>query len=81
MRLDAEKHLFTAMQSIQASFNMDNAGERLKELAQLGPRVDAFFEEVMVMDEDATVRENRIALLRKLEGQMNQVVDISKLVT
>ena len=81
MRLDAEKHLFTAMQSIQASFNMDNAGERLKELAQLGPRVDAFFEEVMVMDEDATVRENRIALLRKLEGQMNQVVDISKLAT
>jgi glycyl-tRNA synthetase beta subunit len=31
------------------------------------------------MDEDLQVRANRVALLRKLEGLMNQVADISKL--
>jgi glycyl-tRNA synthetase beta chain len=79
MRLDAEKHLFTAMQSIPTHFSIDTAGERLKELAQLGPKVDAFFDGVMVMDQEPSVRANRIALLRKLEGLMNQVADISKL--
>jgi glycyl-tRNA synthetase beta chain len=79
MRLDAEKHLFTAMQSIPAHFSIDTAAERLKELAQLGPKVDAFFDGVMVMDQEPSIRANRIALLRKLEGLMNQVADISKL--
>ena len=79
MTLDAEKQLLTAMQSIPNSWDVNTAGDRLKELAQLGPSVDAFFDGVMVMDEDLQVRANRIALLRKLEGLMNQVADISKL--
>jgi glycyl-tRNA synthetase beta chain len=79
MKLDAEKQLFTAMQSISDTWDVHTAGERLKELAQLGPSVDAFFDGVMVMDEDLQVRANRIALLRKLEGLMNQVADISTL--
>ena len=79
MKLDAEKQLFTAMQLIPAGWDVHTAGERLKELARLGPSVDAFFDGVMVMDDDPGVRANRIALLRKLEGLMNQVADISKL--
>lgn len=79
MKADAERQLFAAMQSISNQFDINTAGARLKELAQLGPKVDAFFDEVMVMDEDPATRANRIALLRKLEGLMNQVADISKL--
>ncbi len=79
MRLDAEQQLFRAMKLIPTHFSIETAGERLKALAQLGPKVDAFFDGVMVMDEDLNVRANRIALLRKLEGLMNQVADISKL--
>ena len=79
MTLDAEKQLLTAMRSIPNSWDVNTAGDRLKELAKLGPSVDAFFDGVMVMDEDLQVRANRIALLRKLEGLMNQVADISKL--
>ena len=79
MTLDAEKQLFAAMQSIPDDWEVHTAGARLKELAQLGPKVDAFFDGVMVMDEDLDVRANRIALLRKLERLMNQVADISKL--
>jgi glycyl-tRNA synthetase beta chain len=81
MKLDAEKQLFTAMQSIPDTWDIHTAGERLKDLARLGPSVDAFFDGVMVMDEDLQVRANRVALLRKLEGLMNQVADISKLAT
>lgn len=79
MKLDAEKQLFAALESISDYAGSESAAERLMELAQLGPRVDAFFDGVMVMDDDLDVRANRIALLRKLEGLMNQVADISKL--
>ena len=43
--------------------------------------VDAFFESVMVMAEDPLVRQNRLALLRDLRDEMNQVADLSKLST
>ena len=41
--------------------------------------VDSFFNDVMVMAEDAKVRNNRLTLLSQLRGLMNQVADISKL--
>jgi len=41
--------------------------------------VDAFFNDIMVMAEDLTVRNNRLALLAQLHGLMNQVADISRL--
>ena len=51
----------------------------LKGLARLRGDVDAFFTDVMVMAEDASLRNNRIALLSELHGMMNRVADISKL--
>ena len=48
-------------------------------LAQARDPVDAFFNDVMVMAEDAQLRANRLALLRELHGLMNRVADISKL--
>jgi glycyl-tRNA synthetase beta chain len=51
----------------------------LKGLARLRGDVDAFFNDVMVMAEDAGLRNNRIALLAELHGMMNRVADISKL--
>jgi hypothetical protein len=41
--------------------------------------VDAFFDGVMVMVEEAPLRANRLALLSRLAGLMNRVADISKL--
>ena len=41
--------------------------------------VDAFFDSVMVMVEDAAVRQNRLALLADLRREMNRIADISKL--
>ncbi len=51
----------------------------LKSLAVLKAPVDTFFEKVMVMVEDESLRRNRLALLRDLREAMNRVADISRL--
>jgi len=48
-------------------------------LASAKPAVDRFFDDVMVMVDDATVRANRLALLYRVASTMNRVADISKL--
>jgi glycyl-tRNA synthetase beta chain len=79
----AEKALaksVTAMRpDVQARFAAGDYAGALQVLAQSKDAVDAFFNEVMVMAEDAKLRDNRIALLRDLHGLMNQVADISRL--
>ena len=51
----------------------------LKALAALKAPVDAFFDGVMVMSDDAALRDNRVALLAELQQTMNRIADISKL--
>ena len=51
----------------------------LRQLAQLRPAVDAFFDRVMVMDEDLAVRANRFALLDSVRGLFLEVADLSRL--
>ena len=47
-------------------------------LAKLSPAVAAFFDDVMVMDEDRAVRANRLALLSKCQELFMRVGDLSK---
>lgn len=51
----------------------------LKALAALRPEVDTFFDEVMVMADDAAVRANRLALLQRLSGLFLEVADLGQL--
>ncbi len=51
----------------------------LRELAALRAPVDAFFEDVMVMADDAAVRANRIALLARVASLFGEVADIGRL--
>ena len=51
----------------------------LQELAALRQPVDRFFDDVMVMADDAEVRENRLALLGALRALFLDVADISRL--
>lgn len=51
----------------------------LSGLADLQEPVDRFFDEVMVMDEDEAVRDNRLNLLNELRQLFLQVADISQL--
>ncbi|MCC6809380.1 MAG: glycine--tRNA ligase subunit beta [Deltaproteobacteria bacterium] len=51
----------------------------LSAVADLRPKVDAFFEAVMVMDKDAAVKANRLRLLRNVAALVRDVADFSKL--
>jgi glycyl-tRNA synthetase beta chain len=53
----------------------------LRRLAGLRDTVDAFFDGVMVMCEDAELRRNRLGLLAIVEGLFLDIADISKLQT
>lgn len=52
----------------------------LKATAQLLPAINHFFAEVMVMAEDNTLRNNRLALLFNLAKKMKIMADFSKIV-
>jgi len=54
--------------------------EALACLASLRSPVDAFFDSVMVNAEDASLRQNRLNLLKRLRDLFLQVADISQLV-
>lgn len=79
----AEKALATAVAELETAlaplFEARDYTPALTRLAALRPRVDAFFDEVMVMAEDAAVRANRLALLARLRALFLQVADISLL--
>ena len=51
----------------------------LKTFASLKNPVDSFFDKVMVMVDDKSLRENRLALLFDMQNAMNRFADISKL--
>lgn len=55
--------------------------EAIAEIASLRPNVDAFFDEVLVMDPDPAVRRNRLALLNTVAGLFEKVADFSKIST
>jgi len=64
---------------VERRFSANDYSGALQVLAQTREPVDAFFNDVLVMAEDAALRANRVALLRDLHGLMNHVADISKL--
>jgi glycyl-tRNA synthetase beta chain len=48
-------------------------------LATLRAPVDAFFEDVLVNDEDEAIRANRLALLTRIRAATQTVADFSKI--
>jgi len=75
---EAEQRLFTALTNIETHFP-DTPDEQLHMLASLRQHVDHFFNDVMVMVEDASLRNNRLALLQRLRQQFLKLADISRL--
>ncbi|WP_043632588.1 glycine--tRNA ligase subunit beta [Chromobacterium haemolyticum] len=79
----AEQALFAAVEQlapqVDGQFAARDFAAALTQLASLRAPVDAFFDGVMVMADDAAVRNNRIALLARLAGLFNRVADISLL--
>jgi glycyl-tRNA synthetase beta chain len=81
----AEHKLFDALKDASAEamslFKQGDFTGYLKTFAILKEPVDAFFDSVMVMAEDSSVRQNRLGLLADLRFEMNRIADISKLAT
>lgn len=56
-------------------------GAALEAIATLRPQVDAFFDQVMVMDPDAEIRRSRLALLHSIVKSFSGIADFSEIVT
>ncbi len=80
----AEQRLAAAISAksgeAQTLFSAGDYTELLSSLAALQEPVDQFFDQVMVMAEDESVRNNRLRLLNQLRQLFLQVADISQLV-
>lgn len=79
----AEKLLAAQLEKISKEvsplFDKQDYQPALIKLAILRQSVDSFFDAVMVMAEDKSVRSNRLALLKQLGDLFLQVADISRL--
>ena len=79
-----EKALYAAYQSARKRIDALTAEHDyvgvLQVVAEISAPVDAFFSAVMVMVDDLSVRNNRLALLRAITGLTAGIVDLSKIV-
>jgi len=83
VKIAAEKRLFEEIIEIESAIDKLLA-ERdypavLKRLAGLRPALDSFFDDVMVMVDDDTLRANRLALLNRLRELFLRIADVAKL--
>jgi len=83
LSIAAEQNLYAALTELQPSLDQQLQAQQffnlLQDLVALSEPIDQFFADVMVMDENIELRNNRLALLQRLHQQMNLVADIGKL--
>ena len=83
LQIPAEIALHQALESITptltAAFEKRQYVELLQTLVALSAPIDQFFADVMVMDPNTELRDNRLALLQQLHQKMNLVADLGKL--
>ncbi len=69
----------TAEGTVAAALAADNFAEALDQLAALRAPIDGFFADVMVMDEDPALRDNRLRLLNRFVAVFANVADFGKM--
>ena len=82
-KAEAETALYAAIgkaeaEAVAAIAKEDFAGA-MRALSALRQPIDTFFEDVLVNDEDAAVRANRLALLARIRSATGKVADFSKI--
>ncbi|MFH1784323.1 MAG: glycine--tRNA ligase subunit beta [bacterium] len=84
LKQDQEKTLHERFKDIEnkveSSITSSDYEQALGDLVSLRKPIDEFFDNVMVMDKDEAVRENRLALLSEIVGLFLKVADFSKIV-
>ncbi|PZU24945.1 MAG: glycine--tRNA ligase subunit beta [Shinella sp.] len=83
LTLEAEKALYAAIRTASAAaadaVKAEDFRSAMAALAVLRAPVDRFFEDVLVNDEDAAIRANRLALLKAIRAATGTVADFSKI--
>ena len=72
----AESMLLTQIETVSENMSYE---AYLKQLEEINPSVEKFFNDVLVMDKDENVKENRLALLTLLKSKYAYLADFSKL--
>ena len=84
LKEDAEIKLYNGFKEIKSnveSLLLDKKyNEALDAFATLRPLVDNLFDNVMVMDKDEAIKENRLGLLKQIYSTMLTICDLSKIV-
>lgn len=73
--IDAEKVLFEKVNQIKED-TYENLFSSLKEV---NPAIEKFFEDVLVMDKDEAIKNNRLSMLGMLKKKYEQICDFSAL--
>lgn len=80
---DAERALLAATDEaaacVKEALAVDHFGAALAALAALRAPIDAFFEDVLIMDDDLALRENRLRLLNRFVAVFAHVADFGKM--
>ena len=78
--LTAEKTLCSAYQAAAADLDGSASANRfVAALRRLEPAITTFFVDVLVMDEDHALRDNRLALLQAISALPKDIADLSQL--
>ena len=72
----AENMLHEQINTVDAK---DDYSKYLSQLVEINPSVEKFFNDVLVMDKDEKVKQNRLALLGLLKQKYDYICDFSKL--
>ncbi|MCW8385215.1 glycine--tRNA ligase subunit beta [Fluoribacter dumoffii] len=72
-------HISQVARAVEPLYRAADYGPLLKLLASLKEPVDLFFDKVMVMVDDDNIKNNRLALLARLQDLLQGVADISLL--
>ena len=80
---DAEQALLEAVDqgsaAVQEAIESANMDDAIASLARLREPIDQFFEDVLVMDPDPALKENRLRLLNRFESTFKDVANIGAL--
>jgi glycyl-tRNA synthetase beta chain len=77
-----EKDLFESFEQVrEQAAQTASYREKLAYIASLRPKVDLFFDKILVNDPNPVIRENRLAMLYSLLTEFSVIADFSEIVT
>lgn len=78
---EAEHHLYNAVKDIETRFTSQTMQENYDELVGLRPLIEAYFDSTMIMVEDESLKQNRVALLKKIASMALALASLDLLIT